>query len=167
MPNLPNSHTCFVCGDQNPAGLRRRFQTDGAKVWTDFEGRPEQAGYNNVVHGGILSALLDETMGWAPALHNKRMCVAVELHVEFRKSVPVGLPVTVIGHTVDGARRIWTAEGEIRDAEGTVYVRGRGRYVPISDEQTEEVMTYLLFDGDCIAPGDICRTWGERGADPE
>lgn len=159
MPKLPNSHTCFVCGDQNPIGLRRRFHTDGARVWTEFTGQPAQAGYSGIVHGGILTALLDETMGWAPALQNRRMCMAVELTIELRKSVPVGVPVTVSAWTTDGSRRIWTAEGEIRDAEGVLYVRGRGRFAPLSDEQTADVTRQLLFDEGCIAPADICRTW--------
>ena len=157
LEKLPNSKTCFVCGDRNPSGLRVRFWTDGERVWTLFTPRVEQMGYHGMTHGGILAALLDETMGWAPSLLNRRFCVSIELNVQYLKPVPIDTEIKVSGRAVDARRRIWSAEGDVTDSEGTVYARGTGRYIPISDEKTREVLTYLQFDQDTVAPERIYR----------
>lgn len=158
---LPNSQLCFVCGAGNPAGLRVRFHTDGEKVWTRVAVDESHMGYRGIVHGGVLTALLDETMGWAPAVAMGRFCMAIELNIEFRRSLPVGKEVTVLGWMTEGARRIWEAAGEIRDDEGTVYAKGKGRFMPMSDEQTREVVPYLNFDEGTIPVSRICRSCGE------
>ncbi|MCC6730356.1 MAG: PaaI family thioesterase [Chthonomonadales bacterium] len=150
-PKLPNSHRCFVCGDDNPHGLRRRFHTDGERVWTRFTPDVPHMGFAGIAHGGVLAALLDETMGWAPAMAAGRFCMAIELNLEYRRAVPIGTEVTVVGWSTEHRRRIWQAEGEIRDADGTVYVRGHGRFMPMSVERTRQVLDTLVFDEDCVA----------------
>ncbi|HSV74826.1 MAG TPA: PaaI family thioesterase [Chthonomonadales bacterium] len=150
MHKLPNSATCFVCGDRNAAGLGVRFLTDGDRVTVTLVPREPHMGYRGIVHGGVLTALLDETMGWAPTVRTGRFCMAVELHIEFRRSVPVGVEITVTGWTTDTTKRIWTAEGEIRGADGTLYARGRGRYMPMPKDNAREVADYLQYDDGCL-----------------
>ena len=161
LEKLPNSKTCFVCGDRNPSGLRVRFWLDGEAVFTRFTPREDQMGYHGVTHGGVIAALLDETMGWAPSLRNRRFCVSIELHIEYLKPVPLGKEVTVTGRASESNRRIWSAEGEVTDSDGTLYARGKGRYIAISDEKTREVVTYLQFDEETVAPERICRSEAE------
>ena len=150
MNKLPNSASCFVCGDRNPAGLHVRFLTDGERVRVSLVPREPHMGYRGIVHGGVLAALLDETMGWAPAVRTGRFCMAVELQIEYRRSVPIGAEITVTGWATDTSRRIWTAEGEIRGADGTLYVRGRGRFIPMPAESAREVADYLQYDEGCL-----------------
>lgn len=154
---LPNFHACFVCGDRNPSGLAVRFHADGEAVWTRFTPAEPQMGYQGITHGGILAALLDETMGWAPSLANRRFCLTVEIRVQYVKPLPLGTEVTVTGRVIEGSRRIWETEGEVRDDAGTMYARATGRYMPVSDEQTRAVVDYLTFDDGCVPPERICR----------
>jgi uncharacterized protein (TIGR00369 family) len=154
---LPNFHACFVCGDRNPSGLAVRFQVDGEKVTTSFTPQAPQMGYQGITHGGILAALLDETMGWAPALINRRFCLTVEINVQYLKPVPIGTEITVAGWVSSDRRRIWETEGEITGSDGTVYARGKGRYIPISDAQTRDVVEYLTFDEGCVTPDKLCK----------
>ena len=158
IEKLPNSSGCFVCGHSNAAGLGARFHIDGQRVVTRFTPRAAQMGYKDITHGGIIAALLDETMGWAPAIANRRFCVTVEMSIQYLKPIPTGTEIEVAAWVTDGHRRILEAEGEIRDADGSLYARGKGRYVPVSDEQTREVVSYLNFDKGCVAPERICRT---------
>lgn len=146
MDKLPNYENCFVCGHRNAAGLSVRFQRDGERVRTFFTPRDSQMGYKGITHGGVLSALLDETMGWAPALKNRRFCMSVDLHVRFLKPLPIGTEVIVEGWVTVANRRIWETAGEIRDSTGPVYAKATGRYIPLSEEQTLEVTRYLTFD---------------------
>jgi uncharacterized protein (TIGR00369 family) len=160
IEKLPNSTACFVCGHGNASGLKARFHTDGERVLTRFTPREPQMGYKGITHGGVIAALLDETMGWAPALANRRFCLTVEISIQYLKPIPIGTEVEVSAWVTDGHRRIWEAEGEIRDSDGNLYARGKGRFLPVSDEQTREVVSYLNFDEGCVAPDRICRTCG-------
>ena len=159
---LPNSTACFVCGHSNPAGLRARFYLEGDRVVTRFTPAPAQMGYKGITHGGIIAALLDETMGWAPAVANRRFCVTVEINVQYLRPIPIGKEVLVSAWVTDGHRRIWEAEGEIGDADGTLYAKGKGRFLPVSDEQTAEVVSYLNFDEGCVGPERICRSCSQN-----
>lgn len=158
---LPHSYVCFVCGESNQRGLNVRFYTDGQRVWTNVTLSEPYMGYAGISHAGVLTAILDETMGWATAVRAGRFCMAIELNIEVRKSVPIGKEVTVTGEMTDISRRIWEGRGEIRGSDGTLYVRGRGRFIPMSREQTDEVMDMLVFDDDTI-PRDVLA----KGLDP-
>ena len=60
MEKQPNSSMCFLCGINNPIGLKLKFYTDGDdQCIAHFRPRPEHQGYPGQLHGGIISALLD------------------------------------------------------------------------------------------------------------
>src|SRR5919112_6428057 len=125
MPTpLPNYELCYVCGHANPLGLNVRFRVEGDTVTTRFRPDPLHAGYPGRLHGGVLAALLDETMGWAPCVIAGRFCVAVELNVRYLKPAPTDRELRVVGRTESTESRIWQASGEITDDEGTAYARG-------------------------------------------
>ncbi len=152
MEKLPNFHACFVCGDRNPSGLKIRFQTDGESVTARFRPEERHMGYHGHVHGGILASLLDETMGWAPILLHRRFCVTIELNVQYLKPAPIGTTLIVTARPDGGNRRIYEAEGQVTDDAGTVYAKGRGRYMAVSSDKTREVIEYLTFDEGCVPP---------------
>jgi acyl-coenzyme A thioesterase PaaI-like protein len=61
MEKQPNSYMCFVCGIDNPIGLHLAFYTDDdGRCIAHFHPKPEHQGYPGQLHGGIISALLDE-----------------------------------------------------------------------------------------------------------
>jgi uncharacterized protein (TIGR00369 family) len=144
---LPNYEFCYVCGHANPLGLNVRFRVEGEHVTTRFRPDPMHAGYPGRLHGGVIAALLDETMGWAPCVKAGRFCVAVELNVRYLKAAPPGAELIVDGWTENDGGRIWEAAGEVRDAEGVVYARGKGRYFPLSERETDAVMAMLTVEG--------------------
>ena len=56
----PNSRMCFVCGVENPIGLKLFFYTDDEDRCTArFRPKPEHQGYPGHLHGGIISTVLD------------------------------------------------------------------------------------------------------------
>jgi len=148
---LPNYELCYVCGHANPLGLNVRFRIEGEAVTTRFTPQAMHAGYPGRVHGGILAALLDETMGWAPCLRGGRFCLAVELNVRYVKSAPPDRELIVTGRCDSIEGRIWEASGEITDESGTVYARGKGRYFPLSGEETAAVMALLTVNGEHLS----------------
>ena len=82
----------------------------------------EFQGYPGVAHGGILSAVLDETAGRSVLLHgsDEDLMATLRLTVRYRAPTPTGVPLTVVGWLTRkggvGAR----AAGEIRLPDGTV-----------------------------------------------
>jgi uncharacterized protein (TIGR00369 family) len=144
---LPNSTGCYVCGSENARGLGVTFEFEDGVVSTRFVARPEYCGYNDRVHGGVMAALLDEVMGWAPSVIHRRFCVAAEIVIRYLKPLPIGHTVIVRGEMTADRGRLWEARGEIVDDAGTVYARGTGKYHPLSEEQTQTVMDYLAVDG--------------------
>jgi len=145
---LPHSSGCFLCGEENRSGVRARFFVEGDFVVGRVILPPHLNGYRNVAHGGVVSALLDETMGWAPTVFGKTsaMYVTGELTVKFLSPVPVGEEIEVRSRLVEDGRRLAYCEGEIR-CGGKVCARARGKFVPMSPEGTAEVIPYLRFDG--------------------
>jgi acyl-coenzyme A thioesterase PaaI-like protein len=60
MEKQPNSRMCFVCGIENPIGLKLKFYThDEGRYIARFRPKPEHQGYPGQLHGGVISSLLD------------------------------------------------------------------------------------------------------------
>jgi len=144
---LPNSTWCFVCGEDNPAGLKARFYVEDGVVKVPMAAAPHHCGYPNAVHGGVVAAALDECMGWAAARAVLRMCVTAELKVRYVRRVPTDIDLTVCGTVKEVHKRYVLAKGEIVDGEGTVYARSEGKFFPLTKEQTLEVDDQLLYRG--------------------
>lgn len=145
MDKQPSSRMCFVCGLENPIGLRLFFYTDDeGRCIAHFRPKPEHQGYPGYLHGGIISTLLDETMGRVLTLHNI-WAVTGRLEVQFRKPVPLDQELTIIGELTRHRSRSYEARGEIRLPDGTVLAEGNGLYVRIPDERIEEARSALDF----------------------
>lgn len=146
---LPNSKSCFVCGEENAAGLQTRFFIERDTVKMKLRPQSHHCGYANVVHGGVVAAALDECMGWAAARVIKRMCYTGELTVRYLKPVPADGNLTVCTTVKRSSRLMAHVEGRIVDDHGNIYARGEGRFLPLSAEDTLKVDDQLLYrDGD-------------------
>ena len=70
MNKQPNSYHCFICGVKNSAGVHVRFyevQRDGSgdEIVARFTGQEQHQGYPGRMHGGVITGILDETIGRA------------------------------------------------------------------------------------------------------
>lgn len=123
---------CFGCGGANPAGMKLAFDLDFADRRTRgrFVLGPNYAGGAGFAHGGIIAVLLDEAMGKISKLTEER-AVTAELSIEYKKPVPVDAEISVEGWQEEEKGRNRFRVGEIRDAQGTLLARGRGRFVVV------------------------------------
>jgi acyl-coenzyme A thioesterase PaaI-like protein len=136
---------CFVCGLENSIGLKLSFYTDEqSRCLTCFQPSEEHQGYPGHLHGGIISTLLDETMGRV-LTHQNVWAMTGRLEIKFAKPVPLDQELTVVGELTRSRSRAYEAKGEIRLPDGTVLVEGSGIYVRIPDEMVEEAKTALDF----------------------
>jgi uncharacterized protein (TIGR00369 family) len=145
---LPNSRNCFVCGLENSRGLRRRFTSDGNSVHTDFTPEPWMAGYENVIHGGIISTLLDEIVVWAAYDKMGRFSVTGELTVRFLKPVLLGGSYVVEGRFVEDKGKIWLTEADIRNPDGVILATATAKVFPLSDEKAAKLRGEMVWNRD-------------------
>jgi uncharacterized protein (TIGR00369 family) len=134
----PNSRHCFVCGLENPIGLHMHFyETAPDEVTAEYTAPEDYQGYPGILHGGITAAILDEATGRAfmgsdPKASN--FMYTAELKVKYKKKVPVGQPLKIVGKRVRRMR--WTAEatGAIYDAQGTLLAEASATLVDLPEQ---------------------------------
>ena len=136
----PTGHRCFACGTDNPIGLNLQFYCLGDEVCSDISLGANYAGWENMVHGGIISALLDEVMSWAIMYHKKTFLVTRKMSIKYIRPVPVETLLTAKGKVVDDSHppKIM-ANAEIRDSKGRLLVRGTAEFVAVSRDGLEMV----------------------------
>ena len=134
---------CFVCGRENSIGLHMHFfaGNDGC-VYADYVPRDEEQGYPGVMHGGILTAMLDELIG-RTAIASDLWCMTAKLEVRFKKPVPIGAPLKLKGEISKKNGRLLEGRGEIRLADGSIAVEAHGTYLRIPDAQLEQYKSAL------------------------
>jgi len=99
MTELWKYENCLVCGDKNEIGMNLPFDYDGEVAATEYTAEARFEGYKEVLHGGILTALLDEVM--AKAIFGKKILAAtVEIKVKFKKPVKTGEKIKLEGNTL-------------------------------------------------------------------
>lgn len=144
------SRMCMVCGRDNPWSLKARFyELENDELLGVFTMQEEHQSYPGRVHGGVVTAMLDETIGRAIALGDPTFFgVTVELNVKFRKPVPIDRELRVLARiTTDPTKRLYEGTGEIVLEDGTVVAEAWGRYMRMPIEK--------------IADGDFSQEWFE------
>jgi acyl-coenzyme A thioesterase PaaI-like protein len=129
---------CFVCGKNNPRGFKIEVRYSEAELTAETElAIPrEYQGWADVIHGGILSTLLDELMAHA-VWHFAGPGLTLSLEVRFHKPLKPDEPVLVRGvlQTKNGSRRL--AEGEIiRLADSTRIASGKSRFLLLNEQSS-------------------------------
>lgn len=123
---------CFLCGSLNPSGLQLKFEP-GPEGSLQARWRSEKRfqGYAGVLHGGIISSVLDEVMINLPwKLHDAPVTTA-ELNVRFLKPAPVGALLTFTARAVEPGRRLWKLSSECRGEDGTLYAEATAKAMVI------------------------------------
>jgi len=115
---------CFICGRQNPVGLKMDFFEDRAagQVRAELTVPDEYQGYPGVVHGGIVAAILDETAGRAVMLEgsDENLMATLKLTVRYRRPTPTGQPLVAVGWVERPGRGAAKVAGQIRLPDGTI-----------------------------------------------
>jgi uncharacterized protein (TIGR00369 family) len=134
LPNREN-HSCFGCSPTNPCGLRMTFFTDGTSVFTELNVPEHTAGWKNLVHGGVISTILDEVMGWSAIFLLKRFVLTKSISVDFLKPAFVGGKVRAEGKILDyrNAREA-VMESTLFDGDGNLCFRGTGTFAVFAPE---------------------------------
>ncbi|MCX7797596.1 MAG: PaaI family thioesterase [Melioribacter sp.] len=136
-----NSKLCFVCGLKNNFGIKAHFYiTETKELIAIFKPTEEHQSYPGRMHGGIASAILDETIGRAILNHHKEEVwgVTIELNVKFKKPIPLNEKLIVIGRITSENNRMFEGSGELILENGQIAATAIGKYLKVPLQKITE-----------------------------
>ena len=127
---------CFACGKENRYGLKMGFESNGEKLRSGIIVPEHLRGWENLVHGGIISTILDEAMSWAAIHLHKHFILTKSMQVNFKKPVKVSEKIWVYSHVLEkNSKRHLTMQADIYDKTGDICASGTGEFVLFTTEQ--------------------------------
>jgi acyl-coenzyme A thioesterase PaaI-like protein len=139
----PNSTMCFICGLENPVGLHLHiYEVEPGVVETTYIAPEHFQGYPGVLHGGIVAAMIDEVggrshMGSDP--HDPRFMFTAKLEVKYRRNVPIGTRLRIVGKAGRSKSRSAEAWAGIYDAEtDEILAEGNVLLLNVPEEQFDK-----------------------------
>lgn len=128
---------CFVCGVENPHGLKLTVKQAGEdRVRVEFVAEDRYRGWSDYLHGGVLTLIFDEMMGWL-SRYMGHDAMTARLEVRYRKPVPLGsrlLFSAVLHRQIKGLLdiKLWA---KLQDE--SVVAEATGRMMIVSDQKQE------------------------------
>ncbi len=131
--NIIDEDRCFVCGKDNERGLKLSFISENGKTVSEFSLRKDFQGYKDIIHGGILTAILDEAMIYA-AIAEGLNPVTAEITVRFKQPLHSDKPSLVEAELTRSNGRIIEARSRISDkASGTLIAEATAKMIPMKN----------------------------------
>lgn len=115
-----NELYCFACGTENPIGLKLEFSEQDGKCISRKIVPKEFEGYDGIVHGGILTTMLDEVMVQCIRRIKGEHAVTARIDVRYRQPTPVGELLTITGWEEARKHNFIHMKGTIALPDGTV-----------------------------------------------
>jgi acyl-coenzyme A thioesterase PaaI-like protein len=130
-----SSKMCFVCDEKNDFGLHAKFyETEANELVALINPSEQHQGYPGRMHGGIAATILDEVI--ARSICNGKdeqlWGVTLELKTRFRKPVPLGQELKVVGRVTSEGTRSFEGTGEILLQNGEIAVSAEGKYIKLN-----------------------------------
>ncbi|MEX2446596.1 MAG: PaaI family thioesterase [Dehalococcoidia bacterium] len=142
---------CFACGARNAHGLHLHFERDGEDgVLSRYDPKPEDQGFPGVLHGGILAALLDESMAWAMWATDRALGVTAKMETRYRRPVGVEGTLTVRGRVVRMRGRRIEVEATLDDANGDRLAESSALFLRLAPDDEARMAAALGWD---VIPG--------------
>jgi uncharacterized protein (TIGR00369 family) len=105
-----------------------RFFTDGRTVYSRVKVPEHLCGWSNIVHGGVLTTILDEVMSWSAITLLKRIALTRGIAVEFIKPVQVSGELKAEGRVRESGKNDAVTEGVLYDASGDPCARASATF---------------------------------------
>lgn len=147
-------YNCFGCAPDNPIGLHMEFFEEGEQVICFWRPQEHFEGWVGVLHGGIVSTLVDETAGWVVTRKLQAAGMTSRLNMRFHKAIMSNeVQLTIKAHLVEQRRNIATIEATVENAHGEVCAEGQAIYFVLSDEKSAEMgFEHCGVEGDNLLP---------------
>lgn len=122
---------CFCCGPGNPSGLHLNVVKDGHEgVKTEFMALRRYCGWSRYLHGGVISLIFDELLGWL-SFHLGYDAVTARLEVRYRQPAPLGSRIILKAALEKETRGLLDIRTTAGLEDGNVIAVGKGRMMII------------------------------------
>lgn len=128
---------CLVCGKDNPIGLKLEFKLEGDTLCTRWVADKRFQGYENVLHGGMIALILDETMVNLPWKRDNVPVISAELNTRFIKPAKIGEELRFIAEADDVSKKIILVRGRCLNAEGELIAEASAKCVRLKNHQLQ------------------------------
>jgi uncharacterized protein (TIGR00369 family) len=127
-----DAESCFCCGSKNKRGLHLKFTYPKENEAETILTLPDYfSGWQDIVHGGFISMLLDEAMAHSCVglLEKGKLAVTAELNIQFKKPLKIKEEVIIKASVIQVKSRIMRTEGEILGLDGEIYAKGKAAFL--------------------------------------
>ena len=154
-----NAKDCIVCGIDNPYGIKASFyEMEDDSVCALFQYQFNHQSYPERVHGGMICAIIDETIGRAiwcsePGTYG----CTLKINIEYHKGVPYNTPLRCIGRIDKKNQITFHGTAEIQTVDGGMLAKGDALYMrlPKSVISPDATANGEKVDADVFVPDDI------------
>ena len=138
MKAIQRYRHCFVCGDNNENGLKIDFYYSDGKARAEYVPARNFEGYKDILHGGILSTLLDEVM-IKSILANGLLTVTSQIEVKFKAPAQIGKKIILEGKIKENRARLILAEGKAFTQDGEIIAISKGTYFKVKGQMKKQL----------------------------
>ena len=116
------------------------YETTPGEVVVEYTVPEQFQGYPGVVHGGVVAAMLDEVTGRVHmGGYPPRFMFTARLDIHYRKNVPIGKPLRIVGHAGKSRERTAIATGQIFGPDGELLAEAEAMLVNVPDGMVDKV----------------------------
>jgi uncharacterized protein (TIGR00369 family) len=145
MKEFRDYPNCFICGKDNPIGLKIEFETKDGKAAGEYTPIRHFEGYKDVLHGGIISSLLDEVMAYA-VFSQGLVAVTTHMEVKFRKAARIGEKLLLEGSIAGDRGKLIFVEGQITNQKGEIVATGKAKFFKAEGTLREQLLQGMVME---------------------
>lgn len=134
------SQDCLVCGRANPIGMQVQFVATLNGAEATIKPAAQYQGYPGVLHGGMVTALMDDAMWWAVYATHRAITLTAEIHVRYKKPTPVEQELLVRAEvTAARANRLFVTAAKIIGPDGAVLAEATGKFMAAPPDMADQL----------------------------
>ncbi|MDD5288664.1 MAG: PaaI family thioesterase [Dehalococcoidales bacterium] len=138
---------CFGCGQDNPVGLKLKFQPDNQGVRAEFTPGEQYQGWPGYLHGGITACILDEAMSHATAQYGVN-CVTARLETKLTHMIPINQPMVITASVTKKTRKLIQSKATIYLKDGAIAAEGTATHFVVDSKPDTEKREKTLENRD-------------------
>lgn len=134
---------CFGCGPAHPIGFRLQFAIEGPETVARFTPNDLHQGPPGVMHGGLVSTLIDEVGAWAVIAHRRKFGFTTSLACRFHRAVRIGPEITCRAEIKKETSRLMDVSVQVHQS-GELAASGELRFVILGRAAAEKLIGQTL-----------------------
>ena len=133
-------YNCFGCAPGNPIGLHLQFFEQDDEIVSFWQPQSHFQGWVGVLHGGIISTLLDETAGWVVTRKLQAAGMTARLNVTFKQPVRSDeTQITIRARIREQSGRLVFINCTLENAHADICAEAEAVYSVMSTEKSQEM----------------------------